>query len=71
MGEADEIVIQIRPDGSVAFSALPAELLELAAQVNPTDANIARRVAILRQARGAAEAQVEVKESIDVADESD
>jgi len=51
MGTLNEIEIQIRPDGYITFSALTAELLELAAAICPNDPDIQRRVAILRQAR--------------------
>lgn len=51
MGLLNEIEIQIRADGCIAFSALPAELLELVAALCPADPGIRRRVAIMRRSR--------------------
>lgn len=66
----DEIDIQIRADGYVAFSALPEELLEVAAALNPTDASIARRLAILRKTLSRrADANISAKEFVNGTDE--
>ena len=46
-----EFEIRIRRDGRLYMTGLPAELLELAAELNPNDEQIARRLRLLRQVR--------------------
>lgn len=45
------IEIRIRRDGCIQFSALSAELLEVAAAICPNDPEIKRRLEIMRRAK--------------------
>ncbi len=54
MSAPQEIEIRIRADGQVYFTALPEELLEIAATLSPNDASLARRLALLREVRSRA-----------------
>ena len=51
MTEPETIEIRIRRDGTLYFSQLPEELLEVAARLNDRDPSIARRLELLRAFR--------------------
>ena len=51
MRDSETIEIRIRRDGTIYFGSLPEELLEVAEKLNGREANIVRRIELLKWVR--------------------